>query len=212
MKKNLHVLNHPLVQHQLTLMRMKDTSAGPFRELMRSISVLIGYELLQSLAVTKKKSIETYFGTKTQGQLIDEEQLGLIPILRAGIGILEGFRQVLPNAPIGHIGLYRDITTHAVVEYFFKVPKDIDKRHLIVMDPMLATGQSAVAAVSRLKELNPKSVTFVCIVASPQGTKHFHDHHPDVAIYAASIDEGLDKRNNIIPGLGDAGDRLYGIH
>lgn len=207
--KNIRVIDHPLVQHKLTHMRKKETSTSEFRNLLRELSLLMGYEATRSMEL-RNVNIETPISGKCRAAVLSENKLALITILRAGNGLLDGMLQLLPTAKIGHVGLYRDSNTNTVVEYYFKVPKDVSKRKLLVLDPMLATGQSAVAAVSRLKEMGPKAIELVCVVASPEGLAHFQEYHPEVIVYTASIDKGLNENNYIIPGLGDAGDRLYG--
>jgi len=202
------VINHPLVQHKLTLMRSKETSTGTFRTLLREISMLLGYEVCRDLPTTLV-DIETPL-TKTKAPMLDGKKVCVISILRAGGGILDGMLEILPSARIGHIGLYRDPKTLVAVEYYFKVPGEMTDRDCIVVDPMLATGNSAIAAVDRIKETNPRSIRFVCLLTCPEGIKAFHTHHPDVPIYTASIDECLNEKSYIVPGLGDAGDRLYG--
>lgn len=209
--KNVHIINHPLVQHKLTLLRMKETTTGEFRALMREIGILLGYEITRNMPLTYTE-IETALGYKMKAPILERNKTALIPVLRAGNGLLDGLLVLLPTAKVGHIGLYRDVQTNTVVEYYFKMPDDIRTRHTIILDPLLATGHSAVAAVSRLKEMRPKSIEFLCIIAAPEGVETFHKHHPDVNIYTAAVDEKLDKKNYITPGLGDAGDRLYGTH
>jgi uracil phosphoribosyltransferase len=178
----VHVIGHPLVQHKLSLLRRKQTSTSEFRSLVAEISMLLAYG----------------------------KKIVLIPILRAGTGILDGMLRVLPSARVGHIGLYRDPGTLAAVEYYFKVPKVMRDRDAIVVDPMLATGNSAVAAVDRLKATGPRSIKVVCLVTCPEGLRHFHGRHADVPVYTASVDSHLDAHGYIVPGLGDAGDRLFG--
>ncbi len=209
--KKVHVIKHPLVQHKLTLLRMKETGTGEFRNLMREIGTLLGYEITRSMPL-RHTEIETALGHRMKAPILEKNKSALIPVLRAGNGLLDGLLVLLPTAKVGHIGLYRDVQTNTVVEYYFKIPSDIRTRHAIVLDPLLATGNSAVAAVSRLKELRPKSIEFLCILAAPEGIEFFHEHHPDVNVYTAAIDEKLDKKKYIVPGLGDAGDRLYGTH
>lgn len=209
--KNLHVIKHPLVQHKLTLLRMKNTGTNEFRILMKEIGILLGYEITRNMPLSYTE-IETALGYKMRAPILEKSKSALIPILRAGNGLLEGMLVLLPTAKVGHIGLYRDVQTNTVVEYYFKMPEDIKARHAIVLDPLLATGNSAVAAVDRLKEMKPKSIEFLSILAAPEGIEVFHKSHPDVNIYTACIDEKLDKKKYITPGLGDAGDRLYGTH
>jgi uracil phosphoribosyltransferase len=208
MSGQVFVISHPLVQHKLTLMRSKETSTGTFRTLLREISMLLGYEVCRDLPVTMV-DIETPIA-RTRAPMLDGKKVCVISILRAGGGILDGMLEILPSARIGHIGLYRDPKTLVAVEYYFKVPGEMTDRDVIVVDPMLATGNSAVAAVERIKETNPRSIKFVCLLTCPEGIKAFHGHHPDVPIYTASIDECLNEKSYIVPGLGDAGDRLFG--
>jgi uracil phosphoribosyltransferase len=202
------VINHPLVQHKLTLMRKSDTTAALFRALLREISMLLAYEVTRDMPLTYE-SITTPLAPM-QAPLLEGKKLVLVAILRAGNGILDGMLQIVPSARVGHIGLYRDPKTHVAVEYYFKVPDDIAERHVLVVDPMLATGNSAVAAVHRLKEAGARALKFVCLLAAPEGLAHFHAQHPEVPIYTAAIDTRLDAHGYIIPGLGDAGDRLFG--
>jgi uracil phosphoribosyltransferase len=208
MSKQVHVIDHPLIQHKLTLMRKKDTSTAKFRTLLREISVLLGYEITRDMAL-KTVEIETPLGM-TQAKVLDSKKLAFVSILRAGNGILDGMLEILPTARVGHIGLYRDPETLVPIEYYFKLPEDIHERRAVVLDPMLATGHSAAAAVSRIKQIGPTSIAFVCLLASPPGIATFHEHHPDVPIFVAAIDPILNEHGYIIPGLGDAGDRLFG--
>jgi len=202
------VIDHPLVQHKLTLMRQKDTSTSNFRTLLREISVLLGYEVCRDLPLTMTP-IETPMQAMN-APMLDGKKVVLVSILRAGGGILDGMLEILPSARVGHIGLYRDPKTLIAVEYYFKVPHEMGGRDCIVVDPMLATGNSAIAAVDRLKETKPKSIKFVCLLTCPEGIKTFHAAHPDIAIYTAAIDDKLNDKGYILPGLGDAGDRLFG--
>ena len=204
----VHVIDHPLVQHKLTLMRRKETSTNSFRRLLSELSMLLAYEVTRDMPMHEVE-IETPLETMTS-RLIDGKKTVFVSIMRAGAGILDGMLQVIPGARIAHIGLYRDPKTMVAVEYYFKVPADMHDRDAIVVDPMLATGNSAVAAVDRLKETRPKSIRFVCLLAAPEGLAHFHAAHPDVPVYTASIDRQLDAHGYILPGLGDAGDRLFG--
>ncbi|MCX5747081.1 MAG: uracil phosphoribosyltransferase [Proteobacteria bacterium] len=204
----VHVIDHPLVQHKLTLMRSKDTSTSNFRSLLREISMLLAYEVCRDFPTTKIP-IETPIGP-TMAPVLDGKKIVLVSIMRAGGGILDGMLAILPSARVGHIGLYRDPKTLAPVEYFYKVPEAMGDRDTIIVDPMLATGNSAVAAVARLKESNPRSIKFVCLLTCPEGLKTFHDAHPDIPVYTAAIDERLNEKSYIVPGLGDAGDRLFG--
>ncbi len=205
---NVHVITHPLVQHKLTLMRRKDASTSSFRRLLNELSMLMAYEVTRDMA-TQNVEIETPM-EKMTGTLIDGKKLVLASILRAGTGILDGMLTVVPGARVGHIGLYRDHDTLQAVEYYFKMPKDMQERDVIVVDPMLATGNSAVAAVSRVKQLNPKSIKFLCLLAAPEGVQTMQTTHPDVPIYTAAIDRELNAQGYILPGLGDAGDRIFG--
>ena len=208
MAGQVYVIGHPLVQHKLTLMRSKDTSTSNFRDLLREISMLLAYEVCRDLPVTMT-TIHTPLA-ETTAPILDGKKIVLISILRAGNGILYGMLDILPSARVGHIGLYRDPKTMVAVEYYFKVPGEMAGRDCIVVDPMLATGHSAIAAVERLKEAQPRSIKFVCLLTCPEGIKSFHQSHPDVPVYTASIDDGLNDKGYILPGLGDAGDRLFG--
>jgi uracil phosphoribosyltransferase len=208
MAGTVNVIDHPLVQHKLTLMRSKETSTSKFRSLLREISMLLAYEVWRDLKTTLVQ-IETPIAPM-MAPMLDGKKTAIIAILRAGGGILEGMLDVLPSARIGHIGLYRDPNTLAPVEYYFKVPDDMPNRDVIVVDPMLATGNSAVAAVARLKENQPRSIKFVCLLACPEGVNTFHNAHPDVPVFTAAVDERLNEKSYIVPGLGDAGDRLFG--
>ena len=208
MPSEVHVIDHPLVQHKLSLMRMKSTSTSAFRNLLGEVSLLLAYEVTRDLP-TRQVSIETPL-TRTSAPLLDGKKIVLISIMRAGAGILDGMLRLLPSARVGHVGLYREPRTLEAVEYYFKVPKEMGDRDAIVVDPMLATGNSAVAAVDRLKDVRPRSIKFVCLLTCPEGLKTFHDHHPDVPVYTAAIDSHLNDHGYIVPGLGDAGDRLFG--
>jgi uracil phosphoribosyltransferase len=205
---NVHVINHPLVQHKLTLMRKKDASTNTFRRLLNELSMLMAYEVTRDMA-TQDVEIETPL-EKMTAKVIDGKKLVFVSILRAGTGILDGMLTVVPGARVGHIGLYRDPKTLQAVEYYFKMPQDMAQRDVVVVDPMLATGNSAVAAVERLKALSPKSIKFVCLVGCPEGVAAMQKAHPDVAIYTAAIDRQLNDHGYILPGLGDAGDRIFG--
>jgi uracil phosphoribosyltransferase len=208
MAGTVHVIDHPLVQHKLSLMRSKETSTSTFRNLLREISMLLAYEVCRDLPTTLVP-IETPIAPMMAPKL-DGKKTVLIAILRAGVGILDGMMQILPSARVGHIGLYRDPKTLAAVEYYYKVPDNMGDRDAIIVDPMLATGNSAAAAVSRLKESGPRSIKFVCLLTCPEGIAAFHAQHPDIPIYTASVDERLNDKSYIVPGLGDAGDRLFG--
>jgi uracil phosphoribosyltransferase len=199
----VHHILHPLVQHKLTLMRQKDASTNTFRRLLNELSTLMAYE------ITRDVQIQTPLETMT-GQLIDGKKLVFVSILRAGTGILDGMLNVVPGARVGHIGLYRDPKTLQAVEYYFKMPAAMEERDVILVDPMLATGNSAVAAIDRVKVLNPRSIKFACLLTCPQGIATVHKAHPDVPIYTAAIDRELNDHGYILPGLGDAGDRIFG--
>jgi uracil phosphoribosyltransferase len=202
------VIDHPLVQHKLTLLRKAETSAAVFRALLREISMLLAYEVTRDMPLTYVR-IKTPLAPM-QAPVLAGKKLVVVSIMRAGNGILDGMIELIPSARIGHIGLYRDPKTHVAIEYYFKVPEDIAERDVLVVDPMLATGNSAVAALHRLKDTGAKTLKFVCLLAAPEGIAHVHEQHPDVPIYTAAIDERLDAHDYIIPGLGDAGDRLFG--
>lgn len=202
------VIDHPLVQHKLTLMRRKDTSTNDFRRLLTEISTLMAYDVLRDIPM-HDVTIETPLETTAAGE-IDGKKLVFAAVLRAGAGIADGMLNVVPGARVGHIGLYRDPKTMVVVEYYFKMPSDLDERDVVIVDPLLATGFSAVAAVDRVKEYGPKSIKFVCLVTCPEGIAVLHDAHPEVPIYTASVDRELDENGFIRPGLGDVGDRVFG--
>jgi uracil phosphoribosyltransferase len=206
--KQVHVISHPMVQHKLTSMREKGTKTGEFRSLLQEISMFLGYEVLRDIPMTTRR-IETPMA-EMDAPVMAGRNMAFISIMRAGQGILDGMLRLIPSAPVGHIGLYRDPRTLVAVEYYFKVPKDIQEREAIVLDPMLATGHSAVAALDRLKEAKPKSIKFLSLLCSPEGIDYFHEYHPDVPIFTAAVDEKLNEKGYIIPGLGDAGDRLFG--
>ena len=205
---NVHLLDHPLVQHKLSLMRRKDASTNSFRRLLNELASLAVYEVTRDMPM-QEIEIETPMEKMTT-RVIDGKKLVFVSILRAGTGILDGMLSVVPGARVGHIGLYRDPATLKPVEYYFKMPSEMQERDVIVVDPMLATGNSAVAAVSRLKELQPKSIKFVCLLTCPEGVQAMNATHPDVAIYTAAVDRELDSHGYILPGLGDAGDRIFG--
>lgn len=207
-KPHVTVISHPLVQHKLTLIRMESTHTSEFRRLLREVSMLLAYEVTRDLPLTKTK-IQTPV-TEMEAPIIDGKKTVLVSILRAGNGILEGMLELIPSARVGHIGLYRDPHTLTPVEYYFKMPPDMAQRDVIVVDPMLATGNSAAAALSRLKALHPQSIKFVCLIACPEGIDLLSSEHPDVPIFTAAVDEKLNEHGYIVPGLGDAGDRIYG--
>ena len=205
---DVHLIDHPLVQHKLTLMRRKDASTSTFRTLLNELSSLMAYEVTRDMPL-QDVQIETPLEPMT-GQMIDGKKLVFVSILRAGNGILEGMLNVVPGARVGHVGLYRDPATLQAVEYYFKMPGEMNERDIIVVDPMLATGNSAIAAIDRLKKLNPKSIKFVCLLTCPEGIAALQKAHPDVPIYTAAIDRQLNDHGYILPGLGDAGDRIFG--
>ncbi len=209
MEQQVTLIKHPLIQHKLTIMRKVETSTAKFRSLLKEISLLLAYEVTRDLPL-RSESIKTPMASMYAPTLAPEKKLVIVSIQRAGQGILDGMLELIPSARVGHIGLYRDPNTFIPIEYYFKVPQDIDKRNVVVVDPMLATGNSAVAAVERLKSTNPLSIKFICLLAAPEGLKHFCDIHPDVPIFTAAVDEKLDENGYIIPGLGDAGDRMFG--
>ena len=202
------VITHPLVQHKLTLMRRKDASTSTFRTLLNELSMLMAYEVTRDMPV-QLVDIDTPLEAM-QAPMIDGKKLVFVSILRAGNGILEGMLSVVPGARVGHIGLYRDPQTLQAVEYYFKMPQDMQARDVLVVDPMLATGNSAAAAISRLKQLKPRSIKFVCLLTCPEGIAALQKAHPDVPIFTAAIDRQLNEHGYILPGLGDAGDRIFG--
>ena len=204
----VHVVNHPLVQHKLTLMRQKDCGTKDFRQLLEEISMLMAYEVTRELPLVEIE-IETPVAA-CKSKIIAGKKLGVVPILRAGLGMVDGIVNLVPTAKVGHIGLYRDPETHLPVEYYCKLPTDINERDLIVVDPMLATGGSSVAAIDFIKQRGCKSITLMCLVGCPEGVEAVQKAHPDVDIYIAAIDERLNEHKYIVPGLGDAGDRLFG--
>lgn len=208
MHKQLIVIDHPLVQHKLTLMRRKETSTANFRRLLKEIAILMAYEVTRDLPLDKMP-IETPLATM-DAPIISSKKLCLIPILRAGNGLLDGMLDIIPSARVGHIGLYREPTTLEPIEYYFKTPEDIAERLCIVLDPMLATGHSAIAAIDRLKERGVRQIKYVCLLAAPEGLLMLEAAHPDVPIFTAAVDSHLDERGYIVPGLGDSGDRLFG--
>ena len=205
---NVHLVDHPLVQHKLTLMRRKDASTASFRRLLNELATLMAYEVTREMPM-QEIEVETPLETTT-GKVIDGKKLVFVSIMRAGAGILDGMLAVVPGARVGHIGLYRDPKTLTAIEYYFKMPSEMHERDAIVVDPMLATGNSAVAAVDRLKEVRPRSIKFVCLLTCPEGLKAMGDAHPDVPVYTAAIDRQLNEHAYILPGLGDAGDRIFG--
>ena len=202
------VVDHPLVQHKLTLMRDKDCGTKDFRQLLEEISMLMAYEVTRDLPL-EEVEIETPIA-KCKSKIIAGKKLGIVPILRAGLGMVDGVLALVPTAKVGHIGLYRDPETHQPVEYYCKLPMDVAERDLIVVDPMLATGGSSIAAIDFIKKRGSKSITLMCLVGCPEGIAAVQKAHPDVNIYIAAIDEKLNENKYIVPGLGDAGDRLFG--
>ena len=204
----LHIVDHPLIVHKLSIMRHKKTGSKDFRELLNEIAMLMGYELTRDLPL-EEIEIETPL-TKMKAKTVSGKKLAIVPILRAGLGMVDGLQSLVPVAKVGHIGLYRDPETHLPVEYYCKLPSDIEERITILVDPMLATGGSAVDALTMLKKRGCKNIRFMCLVAAPEGVKKVQDAHPDVDIYTASLDECLNDHAYIVPGLGDAGDRIFG--
>jgi uracil phosphoribosyltransferase len=208
MNDNVTVISHPLVQHKLTLMRRKDTSTKGFRQLTREVATLLCYEVTRDLSLDEVEIETPLMPMKTR--MLSGKKLVFAPILRAGMGLLEGMLDLVPSARVAHIGLYRDPETLDAVEYYYKSSTDLSERLVIAIDPMLATGNTAVAAIDRLKEHGAKELRFVCLLAAPEGIEQFHKHHPEVHVWTAAIDERLNDHGYILPGLGDAGDRLYG--
>ena len=204
----LHVIDHPLITHKLSIMRNKKTGSKDFRELLNEIAMLMGYELTRDLPL-EPVTIETPI-TKMQAQMVSGKKIAIVPILRAGLGMVAGLQNLVPVAKVGHIGTYRDPATHEPVEYYCKLPADVEQRMVILVDPMLATGGSAVDALTRLKAHGCTNIRFMCLVAAPEGVKRVQEAHPDVDIYTAALDECLNDHAYIVPGLGDAGDRIFG--
>ncbi|MCI7249259.1 MAG: uracil phosphoribosyltransferase [Clostridiales bacterium] len=204
----VYVFDHPLIQHKTALIRKTETGTKDFRELVVEISRLMGFEATRHLPL-KEVEIETPI-CKTKVNMLDGEDVAIVPILRAGLGMVDGFLDLVPNAKVGFVGLYRDPDTHQPVEYYCKLPNDISEREIFVLDPMLATGGSAAAAIDFIKERGGKKITFMCLIAAPEGIEVLQKAHPDVNIYAAAKDECLNEHAYIVPGLGDAGDRIYG--
>lgn len=208
MKENVFIMEHPLIQHKISMLRDERTGTNEFRRLIEEITVLMGYEALRDLPLEDikiKTPIETCYSPMVSGK-----KLAIVPILRAGLGMTGGILTLVPSAKVGHIGLYRDEETHEPHEYFCKLPAPIDQRTILVLDPMLATGGSAVAVVNFIKQHGGKNIKFMCIIAAPEGIKHFHECHPDVPIYCGHLDRCLNENAYICPGLGDAGDRIFG--
>ena len=204
----VHIIDHPMIQHKLSIMRDKNTGSKDFRQLLTEISLFMGYEVTRDLPLDYKE-IETPI-CKMKAPKVSGRKLAIVPILRAGMGMLEGMLTLIPVAKVGHIGLYRNEETHEPVEYFCKLPQDIAERDVLVLDPMLATGGSAIDAIGQIKKRGAKHIKFIGLVAAPQGLKALHEAHPDVDIYVAALDEKLNENGYIVPGLGDAGDRIFG--
>ena len=205
---NVYVVDHPLVQHKLTLMRQTECSTKDFRQLLDEIAMLMAYEVTRDLPL-KDIEIETPVA-KCTSKIIAGKKIGIVPILRAGLGMVDGILKIVPSAKVGHIGLYRDPETHMPVEYYCKLPTDVDERELIVVDPMLATGGSAIAAIDFVKQRGCKKITMLCLVGCPEGVEALQKAHPDVDLFIAAIDDHLNDHKYIVPGLGDAGDRIFG--
>ena len=205
---NLHVIDHPLITHKLSIMRNRKTGSKDFRELLNEIAMLMGYEVFRDLPL-EEITIETPI-TKMKAKMVSGRKLAIVPILRAGLGMVDGLQNLVPVAKVGHIGMYRDPETHKPVEYYCKLPTDIEERLVVLVDPMLATGGSAVDALCKLKEHGCRNIRFMCLVAAPEGVKAVQEAHPDVNLYIAAIDDHLNENKYIVPGLGDAGDRLFG--
>jgi uracil phosphoribosyltransferase len=204
----VHVLEHPLIQHKLTFIRARETGTKEFRQLVQEVAMLMAYEITRNLPLTET-SVETPVAT-AKTKVIEGKTLALVPVLRAGLGMMDGILAMIPNAKVGHVGLYRDPETLNPVEYYCKLPLHIEERDVIVVDPMLATGGSAAAAISAIKERGASAIQLMCLVAAPVGIQKVQESHPDVDIYVAAVDEGLNSHGYIVPGLGDAGDRLFG--
>lgn len=204
----VHVVEHPLVQHKVSLMRMTTTSTSAFRDLLAEVAMLLAYEVTHDMP-TQRVNIETPLA-RTAAPMLDGKKVVLVSVLRAGTGMVDGILRLIPSARVGHVGIFRDPATLAAVEYYVKLPKDMADRDVIVCDPMLATGNSAVAAVTRVKASRPRSIKFVCVITCPEGLAHFQAQHPDVPLYTAAVDSHLDHHGYIVPGLGDAGDRIFG--
>lgn len=205
---NFHVVNHPLIQHKLTLIREAKTGHKIFRELVNEVATLVAFELTRDLP-TQHVTIQTPI-KETSGHIVHGKDVVLVPILRAGLGMVDGLIKLIPNARVGYVGMERDETTHQPVHYYFKIPKKHEERNFIIVDPMLATGGTAIATANSLKELGVTHIKFMCLIAAPEGVTAFCDSHPDIDVFAAALDDCLNENKYIIPGLGDAGDRLFG--
>ena len=205
---NIYVFDHPLIQHKVSQIRNKETSTKDFRQIVKEIAMLMTFESSRDLPL-KEVEIETPI-CKTTVNVLEGEDVAVVPILRAGLGMVDGVLEIIPNAKVGHVGLYRDPETHEPVEYYCKMPEDIDKRKLFVTDPMLATGGSAVAAIDMIKKRGAKDICFMCLIAAPEGIKALTEAHPDVDVFVGAKDDHLNENAYIVPGLGDAGDRLFG--
>ncbi len=208
MSDNVFIMDHPLIQHKLTILRDETTGSKQFRELISEIAMLMCYESTRDLPLMEVETKTPITVTKTK--VLAGRKMAFVPILRAGLGMMEGVLSLIPAAKVGHIGMYRDPETHKPVDYYCKLPSDLNERDVFVLDPMLATGGSAIDAVSRIKEFGPKRIKFMCIIAAPEGVKAFTEAHPDVPVYCAGLDERLNDHCYIVPGLGDAGDRIFG--
>ena len=204
----VYVFDHPLIQHKTALIRKKETSTKDFRELVKEIAMLMAYEATRDLPL-REVEIETPI-CSAKVKMLDGEDIAIVPILRAGLGMVDGMLALVPNAKVGHIGLFRDPETHKPVEYYCKLPNDIEKRQIFVVDPMLATGGSAVDAINQIKKHGGKNIKFMCIIAAPEGLERLHKEHPDIQIYVGHVDRQLNENAYICPGLGDAGDRIFG--
>lgn len=208
MNNNVFIINHPLIQHKLTILRDEKTTCKEFRELVSEIANLLCYEATRDLPLREVETKTPLMMAKTK--VLDGKKMAIVPILRAGLGMVDGLLSLIPSARVGHIGMYRDPVTHTPVDYYCKLPSDLDERDVFVVDPMLATGGSAIDAVARIKEFNPKRIKFLCVIAAPEGIEAFTKAHPDVEVYCAGLDDCLNDHCYILPGLGDAGDRIFG--
>ncbi len=208
MSDNVYIMDHPLIQHKLSILRDEKTGSKQFRELISEIAMLMLYESTRDLPLVDAETKTPITVAKTKK--LAGRKMAFVPILRAGLGMVDGVLSLIPAARVGHIGMYRDPETHKPVDYYCKLPSDLDERDVFVLDPMLATGGSAIDAVTRIKEFNPKRIKFMCIIAAPEGIKAFTEAHPDVPVYCAGLDECLNEHCYIVPGLGDAGDRIFG--